>query len=156
MYGALDSLLFFFLFSLCRNLLHGIFQSEPSQWQLLSSWSRVFALNTHSSRSLKTLCFQQACAVLAAQLCLTLCDPLDCRPPSSCPWDSPSKNTGVGCLALLQGTFPTQGLNPGLPHRRWILYHLSHQGSPRILKWVPVPSPGDLPDPGFKPGSPTL
>ena len=46
-----------------------------------------------------------------------------------CPWDSPGKNTGVGCHALLQGTFPTLGSNPGLLHCRWILYHLSHQGS---------------------------
>ena len=36
----------------------------------------------------------------------------------------------VGCHALLQGLFPTQGSNPGLPHFRQILYHLSHQGSP--------------------------
>ena len=43
-----------------------------------------------------------------------------------CPWNSPGKNTGVGCHALLQGIFPTQGSNPGLPHCRWILYHLSH------------------------------
>ena len=42
--------------------------------------------------------------------------------------DSPGKNTGVGCHALLQGIFPTQGSNPGLLHYRWILYHLSHQG----------------------------
>ena len=54
-------------------------------------------------------------------------------------WDSPGKNTGVGCLALLQGIFPTQGLNPSLPHCRWILYHLSHQGSPRILEQVSYP-----------------
>ena len=47
-----------------------------------------------------------------------------------CPWDSPGKNTGVGSHALLQGIFPTQGLNPGLPHSRHILYRLSHQGSP--------------------------
>ena len=40
----------------------------------------------------------------------------------------PGKNTGVGCHALFQGIFPTQGLNPGLQHCRWILYHLSHQG----------------------------
>ena len=33
-----------------------------------------------------------------------------------CPWDSPGKNTGVGCPALLQGIFPTQGLNPPLLH----------------------------------------
>ena len=43
--------------------------------------------------------------------------------------DSPGKNTGVGCHFLLHGIFPTQGSNPGLPHHRWILYHLSHRGS---------------------------
>ena len=36
----------------------------------------------------------------------------------------------LGCHSLLQGIFPTQGLNPGLLHWRQILYHLSHQGSP--------------------------
>ena len=49
-----------------------------------------------------------------------------------CPWDSPGKNTGVGCHFLLQGIFLTQESNPGLLHCRWILYHLSHQGSPSI------------------------
>ena len=39
--------------------------------------------------------------------------------------DSPGKNTGVDCHSLLQGIFLTQGSNPGLPHYRWILYHLS-------------------------------
>ena len=46
------------------------------------------------------------------------------------PWNSPGQNTGVGCLSLLQGIFPTQGLNPGLLHCGWILYQLSHKGSP--------------------------
>ena len=50
-------------------------------------------------------------------------------PGPPCPWDSPGKNTGLGCLALLQGIFPTQGSNPGLLHCRWILYRLSRQGS---------------------------
>ena len=50
--------------------------------------------------------------------------------------NSPSQNTGVGSLSLLHGIFPTQGSNPGLPHCRWILYKLSHKGSPRILEWV--------------------
>ena len=45
------------------------------------------------------------------------------------PWDFPGKNTGVGCHFLLQGIFPTQGLNPGLPHSRQMLYCLSHPGS---------------------------
>ena len=55
------------------------------------------------------------------------------------PWNSPGQNTGLGSLFLLQGIFPTQGLNPGLPHCRRILYQLSHQGSPRILEWVSYP-----------------
>ena len=46
------------------------------------------------------------------------------------PWNSPGQNTGVGSLSLLQEIFPTQGSNPGLPHCRWILYQLSHKGSP--------------------------
>ena len=49
------------------------------------------------------------------------------------PWNSPGQNTGVGSLSLLQWIIPTQGLNPGLPHSRRILYELSHKGSPRIL-----------------------
>ena len=48
--------------------------------------------------------------------------------------NSPGQNTGVGSLSLLQGIFPTQGSNPGLPHWRQILYQLSHQGSPRTLE----------------------
>ena len=47
------------------------------------------------------------------------------------PWDSPGQDTGVGSLSLLQGIFPTQGSNPGLLHCRWILYQLSHKGSPK-------------------------
>ena len=50
------------------------------------------------------------------------------------------KNTGAGCHALLQGIFPIQGSNPGLPHGRQILYWLSHQESPRIQEWIARPS----------------
>ena len=46
-----------------------------------------------------------------------------------CPWDSPGKNTGVGCHSLLQRIFPTQGLNSGLLHYRRILYHLSYRNA---------------------------
>ena len=46
-----------------------------------------------------------------------------------CPWNSPGKNTGVGCHFLLQGIFLTQGLNLGLPHCGQILYHLSQPSS---------------------------
>ena len=55
------------------------------------------------------------------------------------PWNSPGQKSGVGSYSLLQGIFPTQGSNPGLPHCRQILYCLSHQGSPRILEWVAYP-----------------
>ena len=66
--------------------------------------------------------------VKVAQSYLTLCNPS--------PWNSPGQNTGVSSLSLLQGIFPTQGSNPGLPQCRRILYQLSHKGSPRILEWV--------------------
>ena len=52
------------------------------------------------------------------------------------PWNSLGQNTGVGSLSLLQGIFPTQGLNSGLLHCKQILYQLSQKGSPRILEWV--------------------
>ena len=66
-----------------------------------------------------------------AQSCPTLRDPVDCSPPGpSVRGDSPGKSTGVGCHAVLQGIFPTQGSNLGLLHCRCILYRLSHQRSP--------------------------
>ena len=51
------------------------------------------------------------------------------------PWKSPGQNTGVGSLSLLQRIFPTQGLNPGLPHCRQILYQISHRGNPMTM-WL--------------------
>ena len=62
---------------------------------------------------------------------LTLCDPTDCSPPGSfCPWDSPGKNTGVRYHFLLQGFFPTQGLNPYLLYWQADSLPLNHHGSP--------------------------
>ena len=57
-------------------------------------------------------------------------------PRQLCPWDSPGKNSGIGCHALLQGIFSTQELNPGLPHCRQILYQLNYQGSSTVLHAV--------------------
>ena len=65
--------------------------------------------------------------------CPTLCHSMDC------PWNSPGQNPGVGSLSLLQENFPNQGSNPGLLYCRWILYQLSHKGSPRTLEWVTYP-----------------
>ena len=55
-----------------------------------------------------------------------------------CPWDSPGKNTGVGCHALLQGIFPTQGSSLYLLHWEWILYSLSGKyiQSTTAYKWT--------------------
>ena len=60
-----------------------------------------------------TITTKQATCVRAKLLhsCLTLRDPVDCSQLGSvCPWASPGRNTGVGCQALLQGIFPTQGI----------------------------------------------
>ena len=86
----------------------------------------------------KWISYMSTCELcLAAPWCPTLCDPTDCSlPGASVHEGSPGKNTGVGCHGLLQRIFPTQGSNPGLLPCRWILYHLSHQGSPRILEWA--------------------
>ena len=51
-----------------------------------------------------------------------------------CPWNSPGKNTGVGCQSLLQRIFPSQGLSPSLLHCRQILHLLSHHQ----LEWVAI------------------
>ena len=59
----------------------------------------------------------RACVCSVTESCPTPCDPVDCSPPgSSVQGDSPGKNTGVGCHALLQGLLPTQGSNPRLLH----------------------------------------
>ena len=78
------------------------------------------------------------CAVLClvTQSCSTLWLPGLQYASSSVHGDSPGSSAGVGCHALLQQVFPTQGLNPGLPHCRQILYQLSHHGSPRTPEWV--------------------
>ena len=84
-------------------------------------------IHTHTNTHTYILC-------LVTQSCLTTLDnPKDCSlPGSSVYWDSPGKNTGVGCHALLQGIVPTQGSNPVIPHCRQILYQLNYQGSPYI------------------------
>ena len=102
------------------------------------SWECSTVVISNQNFLLRMLCCAVLC--LVAQSCQTLCDPKDCSPPgSSVHGDSLGKNTGVGCPALLEGIFPTQGSNPGLPHCKQILYCLSYQGSPRILEWVAYP-----------------
>ena len=72
--------------------------------------------------------------VKVARSCPTLCNSMDYTVHGIL-----QARKRVGSLSLLQGIFPTQGSNPGLPHCRRILYQLSHKGSPRILEWVAYP-----------------
>ena len=72
------------------------------------------------------------------------------------PWNSQGQNSGVHSLSLLQRIFPTQGLNPGLPHCTWILYQLSHKESPRIQEWVAYPFSSISSWSRTQPGSPAL
>ena len=78
------------------------------------------------------LCFEYSMAHLRKRLsraCLCHLVAMSFSVLLFCPWDSPGKNTGVGCHFLLHGIFMTQGWNPGLQHCRKTLYQLSHQES---------------------------
>ena len=126
--------------SLPGSSVYGIFQARILEWIAISFsiLNITFANNPGGFIEYLSM-FPALCAVLClvAQLYPILCDSMDYSlPGSSVHGDSPGNNTGVGYHALLQGIFPTQGLNPGLLHCRQILYNLSHQGSPRILEWV--------------------
>ena len=81
------------------------------------------------------------CAVLclATQSCPALCDPMTVARQAPLPlgFSRPEYWSGLPCL--FQGIFPSQRSNPGLLHCRQILYHQSHQGSPKILWWVAYP-----------------
>ena len=72
------------------------------------------------------------------------------------PGNSPGQNTRVGNRSLLQGIFPIQESNPGLPHCRQILYQLSHKGIPRIPECVAYPFSSGSFRPRNRTGSPTL
>ena len=95
-------------------------------------YSTAFLTETVSIKSFLFRILAHAHSV--AQSCLTLCNPTDCSPLGFlCPWDSPGRNTGVGCHCLLQVIFPTQGSNPHfLPLLHWKVNSLplSHLGSP--------------------------
>ena len=82
--------------------------------------------------SWNSLAFSVLC--LVAQSCPTLCNPMDYSLPGSfCPWGfSKQEYCGVGCHALLQEMFPTQGSDPGLLHCRRILHQLNYQASPLL------------------------
>ena len=138
----------------CHFLLQGIFltrvQTHISCASCIDRWNFSHGATWESQINYAVLC-------LVAQSCLTLCNLMDCSPPgSSVHGDAPGKNTGVGCHAFFQGNFPIQGLNPGLPRCRQILYQLSHKRSPRILEWEVYPFSRGSSQPSNQNRSPAL
>ena len=119
-----------------RNLLSGT-ESQPnipypqhSNLPLFSSLQRTCLPGDHLKEKWKEGKKERKQEREVTQSCLTLCDPMGCSPPGS-------SARGIFQARILEwvaisfsgGIFPTQGLNPGLPHCRQTLYHLSHQGS---------------------------
>ena len=107
---------------------------QPNFWYIVEALLRIFDFNIWlvTSAWFTLLCLRPwrrckwkwSCSVVSDSLW-----PHGLQPPRLLhPWDFPGKSTGVGCHFLLQGIFPTQGLNPGLSHCRRMLYPLSHQG----------------------------
>ena len=87
---------------------HGIFQARVLEWGAI-------AFSEAHSRVIQNSVNNRLCCAKSLQSCLTLWNTINCGLPGcSVHGDSPSKNTGVGWHALLQGIFPTQGLNPYL------------------------------------------
>ena len=124
-------------YSLPGSSVHGILQARILEWVTItfsrgSSWhrdqtrvsytaGRFFTIRAISKWKNETeILVTQSDSLQFHGLGLTKC---------LCPWDSLSKNTGVGCHFLLQGIFPNQGSNPGLLHCRQTLYHQSCQGN---------------------------
>ena len=101
--------------------------AQKASLSTLNSSQRLLKVGSCSNTKFSLHRAQLCCAQSLS--CGQLCDPMDCRPPgSSVHGNSPGKNTGLGCHALLQGIFPTWGSNPCLPHCRQIFFYcLSHQ-----------------------------
>ena len=94
-------------------------------------------LSTHTPMKKDILCL--VCLCVSCSVVSDSAQPHGlCPTRLLCPWDSPGKNTGVGCHVLLQGIFLAQGLNPSLLHWRWALYQLSpFYGKPILcLKYI--------------------
>ena len=113
----------------------------PINWAHMHSKSLIFlsiqylASVNDITNSPKTTCLSESGKVKVTQSCPTLCNPKDYTVHGILQ----ARILELGSLSLLQGIFPTQGLNLGLLHCRRILYQLSHKESPRILEWVGYP-----------------
>ena len=108
------------------NVLPSLQDCEKSIFTMYTMWAVVLCNNSQNSWSDKWE--SQSRSVVSDSL----------RPHGLCsPWNSPSLNTGGGSLFLLQGIFPTQGLNPGLPHCRQVSTSWATREAPKQLKQCP-------------------
>ena len=89
----------------------------------------MFSNDPGGERQLKAVPLEESKSTQKTESCSVVSESLQPHGLYSL-WNSPGQNTGVGSWSLLQGIFPTQGSNSGLPHSRGILYQLSHKGSP--------------------------
>ena len=110
------------------------------EWRSQSPNTQTPELSTHNQRFFVTVLeFKWKCFlhVTNTSVCMQVAESESCSVKSDSEthglyslWNSPGQNTGVSSCSLLQEIFLTQGLNPGLLHCWWILYQLSHEGSP--------------------------
>ena len=109
--------------------------SQPSllHWQqILYHWATREVIGHYELENTSEVKWKSLSRV---RLFPTLCDPMDYTAHGILQ----ARILEWGAFPFSRGIFPTQGLNPGLPHCRWLLYQLSHKGSPRILEWVAYP-----------------
>ena len=104
----------------CHFILQGIFPTQRSSLGLLHCRRTLYHLSHQGYK-----CGGKGKCKLLSRV-WSLCDPM----AYNSPWDSLGQNIGVCSRSPLQGIFPAQGSNSGLPHFRWIIYQLSPQGSP--------------------------
>ena len=109
--------------SLPGSSVQGIFQARVLEWGAIAFSENVLSACLMPGTSQALYLFDPMCVCLVAQLSPALCDPHGQQPARLlCPWNSPSRSTGVGGHFLLREIFPTQGSIPSLRHCRWILY----------------------------------
>ena len=120
----------------------GILQARTLEWGAIAFSIALSSASVYLCIATKFICtiFLDSTYEVKWRSCSVMFDSL--RPHYN-PWNSPGQNTRVGSRPLLQGIFPTQGSNPGLLHCRWILYQLSHKGSP-ISWWTAITSETSL------------
>ena len=130
-----------------RIVVHPFSNSYSVNFRMAILMRNITLLKEHFYHNSKTYCYSPICSIIIfafSNVSLSVSssvvsDSLQLHRQQLvrllCPPDSPGKSTGVGCHALFQGIFPTPGSNPAVLHCRWILYHLSHQGSPLYIKW---------------------